>query len=1539
MLMVSRSLLWVAFWVSRVDAGTINVVMIHNAMQLNVGWKDGFLDFFVRFLNTQGGFTITGDDQSPYFLNASLCEFDIAANGDPNTTLSVQSCLSTAGDVDVIVVGTSTGNDDIKQLGESLQIPNLHCSGGNPAQWTGATPHAFGIHLPFPWYSRGPMRRAALQGLRRVVIIRNYDWGFPRTSAVAAAEWSLESSMTLIGPSLKWCQQWANMTQTCRIINSSCRCGEQAEFDALGYKYEVASMPSYEVSEDAVVEAGLNPRNEIVSPALIAFVEGIIDDVRRQGQDPDVVVNWLTSARSGLVAMRQRKFAFQMYFGGPNVEGIAWNGYESYWQNGTVALGTADALYNMGGGQWHHGMLFSDPFFGSSSEMVRQFSELFERPPSYDAAACTSAGIALALSLQRYGRPLPSSIAARREEIRLSIGNLNDETLFGTLRFNRFNQNNGRLTVSWQVLEDGTTQPVLPAEAASTEFRFPAPSWEVRLGCPSGSYAAAITQTDLVPKRCSLCPEGTYRSLPSNGLVFSVCQQCELGTGLLPGVTGATSCSACPAGREQRSEAHRGICHKCPTGQFRAANGSDKCELCPAGTYADEEGLAECKVCAVLSSQPDVGQAACLCDVGSFRDQGATAEVADGTLACTSCEDILPGSTTRYPGSISPLQCLCPAGRFWHRPSPGAPAWCKACGVGLDCRGGFTEENATGQTHQPPMQTVGFSAGVQEFPGADPSYVVSCENLARCPGGPLGRCPDRLNGRGCATCTVGSFDDGSGCTPCTDLAVWPVLVSFMLVVAAMFVLYQYSMGLEKPHRESMMTLTVTAGLAVMAIQTLSAFTRIELEWIEPLYSLRSALSILAFDIGFLRPQCWVGGVDPLLEYGMAISAYPLCALCLLMAFAFNRLVRGKNVSIYQVVNTQGLLVSALYIALTYIALQPFQCIQNPDGSATLVAYRGLTCWDNRDHTVMVVLSAIPLLGVVVAYMALVSWATWRYPIVCRAAGGVDFVKRWSFLFTRFQQHKFYFAWVLAVRNLMVGLSPIVFVDLPAIQLVLLHLTVATYGSLAARVWPWRTQIANILDVGLCFCLLLVVSTGQLLLKKDQENEYVVQVLLLLFLAVAVTGLTLALAVSAMRLVKTSHPYGVFISHHKKAAGTLARWFKMLLAERISDKVFLDSDDVDRLETIIDITGAGTQNLLVLLTSETLKRIWCAAEIASSWGSGTNIVQVACDGCVLTHECIDAVPGAWTEEQQTTLANIGISFQSIKDAYMYLLSKAVITLDRRGAEVAEHERAIQIVLAQCKGLSRNMQRVFSPGTGSDSISGFGTNPKVLMLGDIESSEPGSCCRVMQVLLQAQLEEEVQLLNPSLAVLDMDHLTAVLASANVILVVLTQGVLELSPFAACVTACALSNAELIPVKAEETFLYPDPVFYEKLMAADFFQEKDLVNLGTDLSTVKATYGVLFNMLALKFTSHGTERIQATEVHLMCGRILPLLHAEAVSSISPSNHSPSRSGRRNSGRDSRRSETIRLSIRESARLHRIARDSNDQREEVDEEIEEYF
>lgn len=50
-------------------------------------------------------------------------------------------------------------------------------------------------------------------------------------------EWSLESAMTVIGPTVAWCNQWANMTTTCSIRNGACRCGAQSEFYAMGYKY------------------------------------------------------------------------------------------------------------------------------------------------------------------------------------------------------------------------------------------------------------------------------------------------------------------------------------------------------------------------------------------------------------------------------------------------------------------------------------------------------------------------------------------------------------------------------------------------------------------------------------------------------------------------------------------------------------------------------------------------------------------------------------------------------------------------------------------------------------------------------------------------------------------------------------------------------------------------------------------------------------------------------------------------------------------------------------------------------------------------------------------------------------------------------------------------------------------------------------------------------------------------------------------------------------------------------------------------------
>ena len=42
-------------------------------------------------------------------------------------------------------------------------------------------------------------------------------------------------------------------------------------------------------------------------------------------------------------------------------------------------------------------------------------------------------------------------------------GRFDDETIFGNIRFNRFNQNTGRSSISWQVLEDGAIRMLVQA--------------------------------------------------------------------------------------------------------------------------------------------------------------------------------------------------------------------------------------------------------------------------------------------------------------------------------------------------------------------------------------------------------------------------------------------------------------------------------------------------------------------------------------------------------------------------------------------------------------------------------------------------------------------------------------------------------------------------------------------------------------------------------------------------------------------------------------------------------------------------------------------------------------------------------------------------------------------------------------------------------------------------------------------------------------------------------------------------------------------
>ena len=217
MFTVMATCTWVLVLIHRLflpaHGGVLRVMLVHNSAQHNAGFKDGIM-FFQRYINSIGGFTIEGDPRSPYQLHVILCEQDFRSGGSSR----IQACVTAAtkgvdlnsnavGVIDAIIFGSSSYNAEMQAAAENAKIPNLHCSGGNPTVWTSRTPHAFGLHMPFPWYSRGAIHLAKLRGLTTALVIRDYDWGFPRASAVAAMERTREVGIRVIGPSAEWCQK------------------------------------------------------------------------------------------------------------------------------------------------------------------------------------------------------------------------------------------------------------------------------------------------------------------------------------------------------------------------------------------------------------------------------------------------------------------------------------------------------------------------------------------------------------------------------------------------------------------------------------------------------------------------------------------------------------------------------------------------------------------------------------------------------------------------------------------------------------------------------------------------------------------------------------------------------------------------------------------------------------------------------------------------------------------------------------------------------------------------------------------------------------------------------------------------------------------------------------------------------------------------------------------------------------------------------------------------------------------------------------
>ncbi|CAE8629865.1 unnamed protein product [Polarella glacialis] len=901
---------------------------------------------------------------------------------------------------------------------------------------------------------------------------------------------------------------------------------------------------------------------------------------------------------------------------------------------------------------------------------------------------------------------------------------------------------------------------------------------------------------------------------------------CSSGQGLVDGKgtsllsrTGAVGCSFCPAGRYSAELA---------PGPGSADQTTRVCTACPAGKFGPEPGVdvAGCKPCSAGSSAPQSGAKECqLCLPGGFA--GA------GQATCDSCASVLRGSDSSR-GSASRAECSCPAETYQLLND------CVVCPEGMFCLG----------ASERPRQKAGYWASEET---STSSYsVVLCRNKLECPDGtatePIEHCAEGRVNVACNNCKSewSKAKDGR-CEECGDTSALAFVGPAVAAVVFAFGVTILVRNDVTKQDLTMLTVLMIGGQLVSAVQALGAIRSLSIKWVQPVKTVMDLLVvIISFDFEILNVSCFLGSDNPVTRFAVRLLVYPFIAASFMVAFFASKLTSRPS-SLDSVFNINGILLATLFITLTFTVLLPFQCMRNPNGSAGLVSEPGVMCGNSDIHTALVILGVIGILVYPVAILGWALWVTLMYPSRMASGQGLQLVRRYRFLFSRFKPSSYYYGFVNLFRGFLVALTPIALIEAPAVQIIVLGAVFMMSATVQAWTRPWRTDAANISDILINLALVTILLGVAPLLEVDQsEKEGILGGLVtaVMFFGLAtvfgIVGYTLA-----QRFLK-SKGYDVFLCHHKGAAAVLCRFIKMTLTRHSRGNVFLDSDQLEDLDLIFDAVKCQTKHLVVVLTPQLLTRMWCAGEIVSAHRNSVPIVPLICPGYEHPDQSqIEDMPSVWSEKQKGTLANFGITMEMVKDAYIYLTLLPALPISRFGS-VQEQESSIVELSNLCKMSKKSMVSIVKNSK----------RPRILITGCVADAEAMSTCMVTKVLMQQQMQVDTAV------VLSSEEMAQAGRHANYFVVILSKGMLRDPAFAnMLLTAGRLQRRlEIVTINADSGFEFPGVEFYSEL-AADGLGSPGLgTEVGGDL--VKE-YQSLLSVLALPLSPQGSQGLLDMQV----------------------------------------------------------------------------
>eukprot|EP00930_Biecheleria_cincta_P104917 TRINITY_DN973_c0_g2_i1.p1 TRINITY_DN973_c0_g2~~TRINITY_DN973_c0_g2_i1.p1 ORF type:complete len:1809 (+),score=239.90 TRINITY_DN973_c0_g2_i1:84-5510(+) len=926
--------------------------------------------------------------------------------------------------------------------------------------------------------------------------------------------------------------------------------------------------------------------------------------------------------------------------------------------------------------------------------------------------------------------------------------------------------------------------------------------------CPRGQRLDA-----LAARLCVDCNAGTYTACED----MTECRECQ--SGLFASTQGATACQICPPGSFSNREGSAS-CDACPDGTY-STGGSTICADCPAGKYRSGGSAA------LLSS--------CLsCDIASYSAQS-------GSSRCMPCREY---HTTRYPSATSKAECLCSAG-FYRQASV-----CHRCGEGLSCDIGTTV----------PEQVAGFWVETKGNASAFVDFsVFKCRNAHECPEGPPGTCASGRTGKACANCKDMHFRGEQGeCSPCGHVGMLPVLLTVLAATCAMVVLYIFSAVDPSKQMLTMVTIIACMGQLVMFVQALGAFKNMEIILVEPVKGFLDVLSVMTFDLDVVRASCVLTVDSPSLKYLGRLLVHPFLVLSLTFMLGIAKLA-GRQVDLDRMINSQGAFILVFYLSLTINSLLPFQCVPNPNGTSAMSANPSVICWVSEgDHTLMVLMGVIGVLCYPVAVSVTVAWATLQFPRRIAAADGVRFVKRYKWLFNRFKHKAYYYGGAYLTRNLCIALTPTIFAFSARAQILVMTSVLVLTALIQVRVWPWRTKFANLADMTINAVLILTMPGMCLLIPESDrsQKEYVASYLISIMVLAFLSGL-LTITYMVYRQFAPAKPYIAFLCHHKGGAANLARLFKIKLCQLTTSDIFLDSDALETLDLLYDTVRSRVKNLVILLTKETLSRMWCCGEITTAVKNNVPIIPVPCDDYVPpTNEDFEIIEKGWSAEEWAMLATMGVMPEDMKSAYTLVMSLPHISF-RRFSLIPEQLSTINNVARAC-GLTVTCY------VSSETVA----NTSILLVCAVTDAE--ALCGSEILREQLQKTTQVQCLVSSCS----DEAGKYSASAEYVCVVLTKGLFRDSGFAKSLLAFARVGrypgneagddpVEVVTILADQNF---DFLNADERLEAAKFALRESGQASDDIQMLVDCYEYTLKVLAINIDFRASWKVCSVQIEVL-------------------------------------------------------------------------